>query len=174
MLTACRVPSFLGFSQSILGGCRFFLGCPGRVEFSHGKVEGTVGVPNLILRQTHMAMGFSKSKARTPREHQPIPTTICSKIGGEFTYQPKWDPKTVLTTTAIFVGFLQLSVGVSRCFAISRAFNWAKSTRPIYLYVVFVATVFGSAKGKLRGKPKSPEVNFKGLFQIHTLEAPRF
>ena len=31
----------------------------------------------------------------------PNPTTkIGSKMGGEFTYQPKWDPKTVLTTTA--------------------------------------------------------------------------
>ena len=34
----------------------------------------------------------------TPSEH-PNPTTkIGSKMGGEFTYQPKWDPKTVLTT----------------------------------------------------------------------------
>ena len=40
------------------------------------------------------------SKARTPGEH-PNPTTeIGSNMGGEFTYQPKWDPKTVLTTTA--------------------------------------------------------------------------
>ena len=30
-----------------------------------------------------------------------IPTTIGSKMGGEFPYQPKWDPKTVLTTTTI-------------------------------------------------------------------------
>ena len=29
-------------------------------------------------------------------EH-PNPTTVGSKMGGEFTYQPKWDPKTVLT-----------------------------------------------------------------------------
>ena len=27
---------------------------------------------------------------------------IGSDMGGEFTYQPKWDPKTVMTTTAIF------------------------------------------------------------------------
>ena len=34
-----------------------------------------------------------------PPEH-PNPTTkIGSKMGGEFIYQPKWDPKTVLTTT---------------------------------------------------------------------------
>ena len=31
----------------------------------------------------------------------PIPTKIGSKIGGEFTNPPKWDPKTVLTTTSI-------------------------------------------------------------------------
>ena len=32
---------------------------------------------------------------------RPNPTTkIGSKMGGEFTYQPKWDPKTVLTTAA--------------------------------------------------------------------------
>ena len=30
----------------------------------------------------------------------PILTKIGSKLGGEFTYQPKWDPKTVVTTTA--------------------------------------------------------------------------
>ena len=32
----------------------------------------------------------------------PIPTKIGSKMGGEFTYQPKGDPNTVLTTTAIW------------------------------------------------------------------------
>ena len=31
------------------------------------------------------------SKART-RSENPIPTKIGSKMGGEFTYQPKWDP----------------------------------------------------------------------------------
>ena len=35
-----------------------------------------------------------------PPVNIPIPTKIGSKMGGEFTYQPKWDPKTVLTTTA--------------------------------------------------------------------------
>ena len=35
-----------------------------------------------------------------PAVNMPIPTKIGSKMGGEFTYQPKWDPKTVLTTTA--------------------------------------------------------------------------
>ena len=47
-----------------------------------------------------MAMGH-KSQIVPPSEH-PNPTTkMGSKMGGEFTYQPKWDPKTVLTTTAI-------------------------------------------------------------------------
>ena len=40
------------------------------------------------------------SNSRTPSEH-PNPNQIGSKMGGEFNYQPKWDPKTVLTTTAI-------------------------------------------------------------------------
>ena len=35
-----------------------------------------------------------------PPANIPIPTKIGSKMGGEFTYPPKWDPKTVLTTTA--------------------------------------------------------------------------
>ena len=46
-----------------------------------------------------MAMGQNPN--RTPSEH-PNPTTkIGPKMDGEFTYPPKWDPKTVLTTTAI-------------------------------------------------------------------------
>ena len=36
-----------------------------------------------------------------PPVNIPIPTKIGSKLGGEFTNQPKWDPTTVLTTTAI-------------------------------------------------------------------------
>ena len=36
------------------------------------------------------------SKSRTPSEHPNPSTKIGSKMGGEFTYQPKWDPKTVL------------------------------------------------------------------------------
>ena len=41
------------------------------------------------------------SKSCTPSEH-PNPTTkIGGRMGGEFTYQPKSDPKTVLTTTAM-------------------------------------------------------------------------
>ena len=35
-----------------------------------------------------------------PPVNMPIPTKIGSKMGGEFTYQPKWDPKTVITTAA--------------------------------------------------------------------------
>ena len=53
-----------------------------------------------FLTHSHMAMGQIPN--RTPREH-PNPTTkIGSKMGGEFTQsQPKWDPKTFLTATAI-------------------------------------------------------------------------
>ena len=39
--------------------------------------------------------------SRLPPSEHPNPTTkIKPKMGGEFTYQPKWDPKRVLTTTA--------------------------------------------------------------------------
>ena len=52
------------------------------------------------MKHFYMAMGQNPNRA--PGEH-PNPTTkIGSKMGGEFTYQPKWDPKTVLTTTAIW------------------------------------------------------------------------
>ena len=39
-----------------------------------------------------------------PSVNIPIPTKIGSKMGGEFTHPPKWDAKTVLTTTAISAG----------------------------------------------------------------------
>ena len=46
-----------------------------------------------------VAMGQNPN--RTPSEH-PNPTTkIGSQMAGEFNYQPKWDPKTVLTPTAL-------------------------------------------------------------------------
>ena len=53
-------------------------------------------------RADRLIWSWVKSQiARTPSDN-PNPTTkISSKMGGEFTYQPKWDPKTVLTTTAI-------------------------------------------------------------------------
>ena len=44
-------------------------------------------------------VGMGQTPNRTPSEH-PNPTTqIGSKMGGEFTYPPKWDPQTVFTTT---------------------------------------------------------------------------
>ena len=46
----------------------------------------------------HMAMGQNPN--RTPSERQKKNTKIGPNMGGEFTYQPKWDPKTALTTTA--------------------------------------------------------------------------
>ena len=45
-----------------------------------------------------MVMG---QKQPVPPVNIPIPTKIGSNMGGELTYQPKWDPKTVLTTTAL-------------------------------------------------------------------------
>ena len=44
---------------------------------------------------TQMAMG----QKPIPSVNIPIPTRIPTKMG-EFTYQPKWNPKTILTTTA--------------------------------------------------------------------------
>ena len=59
-----------------------------------------------------MAMGQKPN--RSPGEH-PNPTTkIGSTMGGEFTYQPKWDPKTVLTTTAMHMEF-QLTFPKLKC-----------------------------------------------------------
>ena len=55
----------------------------------------------------------SKSRARTPSEH-PHPTTkMGSKMGGEFTNPPKWDPKTVLTRSQMFLLLCFFRVGVS-------------------------------------------------------------
>ena len=51
----------------------------------------------LRWRRAHLAVGQNP----VPSANIPIPTQIGSKMGGEFTYQPKWYPKTVLTTTAI-------------------------------------------------------------------------
>ena len=55
---------------------------------------------NRTGKPAHLAMGQNPN--RTPGEHPDSPTKIGSKMGGECTYQPKWDPKTVLTTTAIY------------------------------------------------------------------------
>ena len=45
----------------------------------------------------HLGMGQKPG----PQVNIPIPTKIGSKMGGEFTYPPKRDPKAVWTTTAI-------------------------------------------------------------------------
>ena len=42
------------------------------------------------VSETHMAMGQNPN--RTPSEHQLIPPKKGSTMGGEYTYQPKWDP----------------------------------------------------------------------------------
>ena len=48
------------------------------------------------VRAQDLSFG-NENPNRTPSEH-PNPTTkIGPKMGGEFTNQPKWDPKTVLT-----------------------------------------------------------------------------
>ena len=46
---------------------------------------------------THIHVSMGQNPNRTPSEHPPITnatTKIDSKMGGEFTYQPKWDPNT--------------------------------------------------------------------------------
>ena len=44
------------------------------------------------------------------RTSDSIPTKIGSTMGGEFTYQPKWDPKAVLTTTADMEPVFQIPI----------------------------------------------------------------
>ena len=52
-------------------------------------------------RANQNQFGFLGQNPNRTREHRTPTTKIGSKMGGEFTYQPKWDPKTVWTTTAI-------------------------------------------------------------------------
>ena len=55
--------------------------------------------PSLYLSEGRQAMGRNPN---SPEVTSTNPTTkIGPKMDGEFTYQPTWDPKTVLTTTAI-------------------------------------------------------------------------
>ena len=57
----------------------------------------TIALPQHLRHlPPYMAMG----QTPVPPVNIPIPTKIGSKMGGEFTYQPEWYPKTVLTTTA--------------------------------------------------------------------------
>ena len=69
---------------------------------------------NRVPKDNHVAMGQNP----VPPVNIPIPTKIKPKVGGEFTYQPKSDLKTVLTTTAMCVastkGVTQLKT-VSAC-----------------------------------------------------------
>ena len=62
---------------------------------------GATRVINIHTSKSHAAMGQNPN--RTPSEH-PNPTTeIGSKMGSEFTYQPKWDP--IGTENALKVSF---------------------------------------------------------------------
>ena len=64
-------------------------GKPPRNKTKHPKNDATTGGPGLRLRP---ACGHG-STARTKTSEHPNPTTkIGSKMGGDFTYQPKWDP----------------------------------------------------------------------------------
>ena len=53
-------------------------------------------IPAGFLTHTHVAVG----QIPYPSEH-PNPTTKMGSKMGASTYLPKWDPKTVLTTTGI-------------------------------------------------------------------------
>ena len=57
---------------------------------------GCQAIPIVELR--HLAMGQNPVP---PSGYIPIPTRIGSKMGGEFTHQPKWHPKTLLTHSQI-------------------------------------------------------------------------
>ena len=61
--------------------------------------------PSSFGNGEHENMIHRNAMSQNPnRTRQPHPTTKTgSKMGGEFAYQPKWDPKTVLTTTAIWL-----------------------------------------------------------------------
>ena len=66
-----------------------------RVRHTYRLQTADSSPPN---RGEDMAMG----RKPVPPVNIPIPTKLGSKMGGEFTYPPKWDPKTVLITTAIW------------------------------------------------------------------------
>ena len=61
----------------------------GVCKLAQGAMSKTTERGNLSYA-CHLAMGQNP----VPPVHIPIPTKIGSKVGGEFTYQPKWDPKT--------------------------------------------------------------------------------
>ena len=44
---------------------------------------------------TSFSINVAMGQNPVPPVNIPIPTKICSKMGGEFTYPRKWDPKTV-------------------------------------------------------------------------------
>ena len=77
-----------------------FLGAIFHIKLSQVKVHQTgkssriPGSPCIPASwESHIAMGQNP----VPPVNIPIPTKIPTKMGGEFTYQPKWDPKTALT-----------------------------------------------------------------------------
>ena len=53
------------------------------------------GTPSKVVGHESPFLHGHGSKARTPSEHPNPHQNPGSKMGGEFTYQPKWDPKTI-------------------------------------------------------------------------------
>ena len=91
-----RVPSGASVESSGVNFTSLSLSClPRPPECQVPAVELVGSIPKLIRSNGH----GSKSRF-SPPVNIPIPTKIKPKMGGEFTYQPKWDLKTVLTTTA--------------------------------------------------------------------------
>ena len=94
-----------GGNELVLGFLEFI----GNHMRGNGLFLGLVLIPCAAARQGHGAHGFSPSpgqvamgqsqKARTQCTSDST-TKIGSKKGAEFTYQPKRDPKTALTTAA--------------------------------------------------------------------------
>ena len=98
---ALRVPRW-----SEIGGCEFEIGSKRSgfsMDTSSSRSQNWARAP---MKKAEARLGFStwpgvKSQIVPPVNIRFNPTTkIGSKMSGEFTYQPNWDPKTVLTTTA--------------------------------------------------------------------------
>ena len=74
------------------------------------------------------------SKSRIPPSEHPNPTTkIVSKMGGGFTYQPKWDPKTVLTVAGVVRRARHWVIGHIGPWSFCNAMGWATLLNSFYV-----------------------------------------
>ena len=79
----------------------------GHPLWSFGKIDGPGKWNETNLNQRHMVMVKIQIAPLVNIRFNPT-TKIGSKMGGEFTETPKWDTKTVLTTTTIYFCYAQL------------------------------------------------------------------